>query len=162
MGLGDILGGPKYTPAPVPLDGVIGRWPAARTASGLAVAGGEVILTRDYLVFTPWDMTRSRDFLGKLLGGAGVPHVGDVNKLLTTSKLLEPVAIPLSQISRVQPLGRASLLKPPYARLVFTDGRHLEIGILARSSYPNFFQANNVAFDDWLGKLGAQLESAAN
>jgi hypothetical protein len=151
--LDGILGGPKYTPAPVPLDGVIGRWTAARTASGLSVAGGEVVLTTSYLVFTPWDMTQTRDFLIKLLSGVGVPHVGDINKLLTASKLLEPIAIPLSQIANVQPLGRASLLKPPYARIDFAGGRYLDIGILASPRYPNFAQANNAAFDDWLTRL---------
>ena len=47
---------PRYTPAPVNVDGAIGRWSAARTASGSSLAGGEIIVTRDHLVFTPWDM----------------------------------------------------------------------------------------------------------
>jgi hypothetical protein len=158
MGLLDgILGGPKYTPAPVPVEGAIGRWTAARTSSGLAIAGGEVVLTSEYLVFTPWDMTQTRAFLVKLLSSAGVPHVGDVDKLLTASKLLEPIAVRLAQIALIQPLGRASVLKPPYARITFDDGRHLDLGILAGPLYPNFSPANNAAFDDWLAKIRAAL-----
>lgn len=147
---------PRYTPAPVDVEGAIGRWTAARTASGLAIAGGEIVLTREHLVFTPWDMTRTREFLVKLLSGAGVPHVGDLDKLLKASKLLEPIAIPLSQIVTVQPMGRASWTKPPWARLTFTDGRHLDIGILAGARRLNKDPANNMAFDDWIGKLRAQ------
>jgi hypothetical protein len=152
---------PHYTPAPVPLDGVVGRWTAARMAAGLAAAGGEVILTKEYLVFTPWDMAKTREYLSKLLTAAGVPHVGDVDKLLTATKLLEPVAIPLNRIATVQPMGRASVFKPPWARIVFTDSRHLDLGILAGARLPNFSPANNEAFDDWLGKLRAQQGAQA-
>jgi hypothetical protein len=155
MGLFDDLT-PGYTPAPVDVEGAIGRWTAARTASGLSVAGGEIVLTLEHLVFTPWDMTKTREFLVKLLTNVGVPHVGDVDKLLTASRLLEPVAVPLSQISVVQPMGRASWLKPPWARLTFVDGRHLDVGILAGPRRINRDPANNTAFDDWLAKLRAQ------
>src|SRR5215218_5416861 len=112
-------------------------------AAKMAAAGGEVILTPEHLVFTPWDMTKTREFLVKLLGRAGVPHVGDLDKLLGATRLLEPVAVPLSQVSSVQPMGRASMLKPPWARIGFTDGRHLDLGILAGPRFPNFHAANN-------------------
>jgi hypothetical protein len=156
MGLLDrLLGTASYTRAPVPVEGAVGRWTASRMAGGLAAAGGQVILTRDYLVFTPWDMTKTREFLVKLLGEVGVPHVGDVDKLLTATKLLEPVAVPLSQLAIVQPMGRASVPRPPWARITFVDGRHLDLGILAGPQYPNFHPANNAAFDDWLSALRA-------
>ena len=162
MGLLDsLLGKAQYTPAPVPVDGAVGRWTASRMSGGLAAAGGEIVLTPEHLVFTPWDMTKTREFLVKLLSKAGVPHVGDVDKLLTATKLLEPVAIPLTQIATVQPMGRASLLKPPWARITFVDGRHLDLGILASPRYPNFHAANNQAFDDWLGELRAQQSATA-
>jgi len=144
---------PRYTPAPVDVEGAIGRWIAARTSSGLSIAGGQIILTRDYLVFTPWDMTKTRQYLVKLLGAAGVPHVGDIDRLLTASKLLEPVAISLNQIASIQPRGRASWFRPPWARVTFSDGHHLDVGILAASWRPNVDPANNAAFDDWLKKL---------
>jgi hypothetical protein len=155
MGLLDRLM-PRYTPAPVDVEGAIGRWTAARTASGLSIAGGEIILTREHLVFTPWDMTKTRGFLVKLLTTAGVPHVGDVDKLLTASKLLDPVAIPLTEITTVQPMSRASWPKPPWARLTFADGRDPDIGILAGPRRLNKDPANDAAFDDWLAKLRAQ------
>ena len=104
-------------------------------------------------MFTPWDMARTREFLVKLLGRVGVPHVGDIDKLLTATKLLEPLAIPVSQVATVQPMGRASLRRPPWARVTFADGRHLDVGILAGVRFPNFHPANNVAFDDWLAAL---------
>jgi hypothetical protein len=156
MGLLDrLLGTAAYTRAPVPVEGAVGRWTASRMKASLAAAGGEVILTREHLVFTPWDMDKTRAFLVKLLGEVGVPYVGDVDKLLTATKLLEPVAIPLPQIAIVQPMGRASALRPPWARITFADGRHLDLGILAGVKFPNFHPANNVAFDDWLAALRA-------
>jgi hypothetical protein len=155
-----LLDGPKYTPAPVPVAGAIGRWTAAKTGSGLAIAGGEVVLVPEYVVFTPWDMTQTRDLLVKLLSGAGVPHVGAVDKLLTASKLLEPVAILIATIAELRPLGRASVPRPPYARITFGAGRHFELAILAGPRYPNFSQENNVAFDDWFTKLSAQMNHA--
>jgi hypothetical protein len=150
---------PRYTPAPVNVEGAIGRWTAARTASGLPIAGGEIILTRQHLVFTPWDMTQTRGFLVKLLSAGGVPYVGDIDKLLTASKLLEPVAIPLSQIASLSPMGRASWTKPPWGRITFADGRRLDIGILAGPRYPDKSSANDAAFDDWASKLRAQHAS---
>jgi hypothetical protein len=159
MGLFDrLLGSAAYTRAPVPVEGAVGRWTASKMATGLAAAGGEVILTRDHLVFTPWDMTKTRAFLVKLLGEVGVPHIGDIDKLLTATKLLDPVAIPLAQVASVQPMGRASVRQPPWARITFADGRHLDLGILAGVRFPNFHPANNAAFDDWLAALRA-LES---
>jgi hypothetical protein len=147
---------PRYTPAPVNVDGAIGRWTAARTASGLSIAGGESILTDERLVFTPWDMDKTCGYLIKLLSKAGVPGVGDVDKLLTTSKLLEPIAILLTAVTSVQPMGRASWLRPPWARLSFADGRHLDVGILAGSRRLNRDAANNAAFDDRLQRLREQ------
>jgi len=158
VGLFDRLA-PGYTPTPVNVEGAIGRWTAARTAGGLSIAGGEIILTNQHLVFTPWDMTQTRGFLVKLLSAGGVPHVGDLDKLLTASKLLEPVAIPLTQIANLSPMGRASWTKPPWARITFADGRHLDIGILAGPRYPTKSSANNAAFDDWARKLRAQHAS---
>jgi hypothetical protein len=156
-----LLGTSAYTPSPVPVEGAIGRWTASRLVAGLTITGAEVVVTRGYLVFTPWDMTRTREFLVKLLSRAGVPHIGDLDKLLTATKLLEPIAIPLSQITSVQPMGRASVPTPPWARIGFGGGRHLDVAILAGVRFPNFHPANNAAFDDWLAAMRAvQLEAA--
>lgn len=138
------------------VEGAIGRWTSARTASGASIAGGEIILTEEHLVFTPWDMTKTRAFLVKLLTKAGVPYVGVVDKLLSATKLLEPIAIPLTEITGLSPMGRASWGKPPWARVTFADGRQLDVGILAGPRYPNVAAANNDAFDDWVAKLRAQ------
>jgi hypothetical protein len=48
---------------------------------GPSATGGQVALGRDWLVFSPWDMDRTRAWLVKWLGKAGVPHVGDVGIL---------------------------------------------------------------------------------
>jgi hypothetical protein len=145
------LFGGEYKPSPVPLEGVVGAWTAANTRSGLSLAGGKVILTQDYLVFTPWDMDRTREWLFKLLAKAGAPdYVGKIDDLITKSRILEPVAIPLSKIDSIQVLNRASLLRPPTARLGLTDGRHFDLGILASPGTWNPSPKNNQAFDDWL------------
>ena len=81
------------------------------------------------------------------------PHIGDIDKLLTATKLLEPIAISLSQVATVQPMGRASVPSPPWARIGFADGRHLDVGTLAGVGFPNFHPANNAAFDDWLAAI---------
>lgn len=156
MGFLDALK-PGYTPAPVDVEGALGRWTGAKTAGGLSLAGGELILTTNHLVFTPWDMEKTRQFLVKLLSQAGAPRVGDVDKLITQSKILEPVALPLPEISDAQPAGQASWMRPPLVRLSFSDGRTMEFGVLAGSMKMNRDPGNNAARDDFLSKLRAQL-----
>ncbi len=156
MGIFDSLlpkRGPTYKASPVPIDGVVGMWHGAKTRGGLALAGGQVALTRDYLVFSPWDMDQTRAWLVKLLSMAGVPHVASANTLLTKTKILEPVAIPVSAIARIQVLNRRSLLKPPTAQIQLRDGGHFDIGILASPLSPNVSKANDAAFEDWLSKM---------
>lgn len=144
---------PTYTPSPVDIEGVVGAWTAARTKGGLSLTGGRVVLGRDWLVSSPWDMDQTRAWLAKWLGKAGVPHLGDIDKLISAPKLLEPVAIPVSSIASVQALSRGSLFKPPQARLVFADGRHFDIGILASPTTANISGKNRAAFEDFLAKL---------
>jgi hypothetical protein len=156
MGIFDSLlpkRGSAYKESPVPIDGVIGMWHGAKTRGGLALAGGQVALTRDYLVFSPWDMDQTRTWLVRLLSMAGVPHVGSANALLTMTKILEPVAIPVSTIARIQVLNWASAWKPPTARIQLQDGSHFDMGILASPLSPNPRKANDVALSDWLSKM---------
>jgi hypothetical protein len=145
--------GPAYKVSPVPVSGVVGVWHGAKTSGGLALAGGQVVLTRDYLIFSPWDMDQTRAWLVRLLSMAGVPHVASANALLTQSRILEPVAIPVSTIAGVQILSWASLLKPPTARIKLRDGRHFDMGILASPLSPNVSKKNNTAFTHWLSKM---------
>lgn len=151
--LGDVM--PRYESSPVPIDGVTGAWTATRTVGGgFAVSGGQVILTHRHLVFTPWDMDRTRESLFKLLSIAGAPGpVGKIDDLISKSRLLEPVAIPLTDITDIQVLNGSSLLKPPTARLRLRNGGTFELGILASPTTPNFATANNQAFDDWLARM---------
>jgi hypothetical protein len=143
---------PRYKPSLVPIEGVRGVWTAARTMfGGFSVAGGQAIVTRQHLVFTPWDMDRTREWLFKLLSYAGAPEiVGKIDDLISASKLLEPVAIPLTDITSVDVLNRASLLKLPTARLHISDGSSFELGILASPRALTMSPANNEAFDDWI------------
>jgi hypothetical protein len=145
--------GPKYKPLPVPVEGSVGAWTAARTAGGLALTGGQVVLGLDWLVFSPWDMDGTRAWLVKWLGKAGVPHLGELDKLLSATKLLEPIAIPTGALSSAQVLSRGSLLKPPQVRLMFQDGRHFDLGILASPTTMNPSPKNRAALDDFLSKL---------
>lgn len=146
-----------YVPPPVNVEGVSGAWTAARTRGGLSLAGGRVVLGRDWLVFSPWDMDQTRAWLVKWLGKAGVPHVGDIDKLITASKLLEPVAIPVRSIGSGRVLSRGSFLKPPQLRLIFTDGRHFDFGILASPTTMNASPKNLAAFEDFLAKLSVPI-----
>ena len=98
-------------------------------------------------------MDKTRAWLVKWLGKAGVPHTEDVNKLIDRTGLLEPLVLPLGNIANVHPLNRASLLKPPQARIALHDGRSFDLGILASVGTPNLSSKNNDAFDDWLAKL---------
>lgn len=158
MGLMGLLDAflPRYKPSPVPIDGALGVWTAARTmGGGFSVAGGLAIVTQQHLVFTPWDMDQTRAWLVKFLSKAGAPSiVGKIDDLISKSKLLEPVAIPRADISSIEILNRASLLKPPAARLHLRDGRNFELAILASPRMPNPAPANNQAFDDWLSHMG--------
>jgi hypothetical protein len=153
--LDDILSGrgPSYKRPEMELDGVVGAWTAARTSGGLSVSGGQVVLARDHLVFSPWDMDATREFLVKWLPKAGVPHVGTVDKLLTASGLLEPVVLPLSELERVEVTGHGSLFKPPQVRLHLAGGRHFDMGILHSPTTRNGSPKNRIALQDFLSKL---------
>ena len=150
--------GPDYKRPLLELDGVVGAWTAARTGmGGLSLAGGEVVLAREHLVFSPWDMDDTRAFLVKWLGKAGVPHLGTVDKLLTGTKLLEPVVLPVADIANVQVLTRGSLFKPPQVRIQFRGGNHFDMGILHSPTTPNPSSKNKAALDDFLSKLGTPV-----
>jgi hypothetical protein len=153
MGLLDRLG-PRYKPHPIDIDGVRGIWTGAKTQGGLSLAGGQVAVTDDHLSFSPWDLDDTRKWLFTLLGKAGAPDwVGKIDDLITKSRLLEPVAIPLAAIADVVVLNRASLLKPPAARIRLTDGRHVDIGILSKPTAPSLSGSNNEAFEHFLQVL---------
>jgi hypothetical protein len=153
VGLLDSLGG-RYEPSPVPIEGALGTWTAANTRGGLSLAGGRVILTGDHLVFTPWDMDETREWLFKGLSKAGAPgYVGKIDDLISASKLLEPVAFPVSEIAGTQVLNRASWLKPPTVRITLAGGRRFDLGVLASPGSPNKSRANNQAFDHFLATL---------
>jgi hypothetical protein len=100
-------------------------------------------------------MDETRAWLVKWLGKAGAPQAGKVDELLTKSKLLDAVAIPLSEITGIQVLNRASWFKPPTARIQLQGGGHFDLGILAKPLSANVDKANNAAQDDWLSKMPA-------
>jgi hypothetical protein len=156
--LDNILGsrGGDYKRPLLELEGVIGSWTAARTR-GISLAGGEVVLARDHLVFSPWDMDKTRAFLVQWLSKAGVPHIGTADKLLSASKLLDPVVLPVADIERAEMLNRASLFKPPQVRLHLRSGGHFDLGILHSPTTPNISPKNNTAFDNFLSKLPVPL-----
>src|SRR5438876_514760 len=98
----------------------------ARTFHGLSAAGGHLLLTEEHVLLTPWDMAATRKWLFKMLALAGAPaFVGKIDDLIEKSALLDPVAIPLTELTDVQALSRASLLSPPTARLVLHSGATL-------------------------------------
>jgi hypothetical protein len=145
---------PRYKPSPVSIDGVIGLWSAGRTFGGLSASGGQIALTRRHLVFSPWDMDQTRQWLFGLLGKTGAPDlVGKIDDFIAKTKLLEPVAIPRADIGNAQVLNWASLFKPPNARLSLRDGRHIDFGILASPTTPNFSKTNNEALEHFLSTL---------
>jgi hypothetical protein len=134
------------------LDGVAGAWTAARTR-GVSLAGGQVVLARDYLVFSPWDMDKTRAFLVKWLTKAGVPYLAELDKLISATKLLEPVVLPVSDLAGAHVLNRASVARPPRVGLQLRSGMQLELGILHSPLTPNFSKKNDAALDDFLSKL---------
>lgn len=149
MGFLDGIGiGGRYEAWPVSIEGVRGIWTAANTRGGFSLAGGQVAVTDSYVVFSPWDLDKTREWLFILLGKAGAPTwVGKIDELITASKLLEPVAMPLAEIRETRQLNGASLLKPPTTRLTLRDGRSFDLGILASPRSPNVSRANNEAYD---------------
>lgn len=149
--------GPHYTASPVELSDIVGAWTAANTRGGLSLAGGRVVLTPQYLVFTPWDMDQTRAWLVKGLSKAGFAYAGQIDKLITASELLEPVAIPLDAITSAQPLNQAEIFKPPTVRLQLGDGRVFDLGILHSPGTWNRSPKNNVAMDDFLSHLRSSL-----
>jgi hypothetical protein len=146
---------PTYKSPALALEDVAGVWTAARMRH-VSLAGGQVVLTREHLIFSPWNLDQTRNWLVTWLGKAGVPRVDTVDDLLSASKLLEPVVVPIAQVADVTVLNRASWsnpLRPPQVRLTFRDGRTFDLGILANPRAMNPDPANNAALDDFLAKL---------
>jgi hypothetical protein len=152
--------GLRYTPSPVPLDGVLGVWTAANTRGGLSLSGGQVTLTPDYLVFTPWDVSREAELLAKLMTSGGASQVGDVDKLVKSSGLLKPAVMPLRQLANIELLNGAQWLRPPTARVYLSDGRHFDLGILASPRRLNKAAANEDAIRDWMASTMRALRQA--
>jgi hypothetical protein len=137
----------------VPIGGARGFWSAANTRGGVALAGGHVAITDEYLSFSPWDLDGTRKWLFNVLGKASAPAwVGNIDDLITRGRVHEPVAIPISAIREVNVLNRASMLKPPTARISF-DGRQFDLGIVSAPRSPNFSGSNNEAFEHFLRVL---------
>jgi hypothetical protein len=142
------------------MEGVLGIWSAANTRGGLSLAGGQVALTREYLVFSPWDLDQTRRWLRTLLSTTSASDFAKtIDDLITKSKLLEPVMIPVADITSIEVLNRASWFGPPTARIHLRGGRDFDLGILASATTPNKSDANNQAFDDWLSRMPPALRS---
>lgn len=157
MGILDSLR-PRYAESPVGLEGVIGAWTAARMGGGFALSGGQIVLTSEYLVFSPWDMDQTRKWLVQGLSRAGAgAWPGKIDQLITKSGLLEPVVIPLNAVRCVQPISGPSMFKPPTARLYLQDGRSFDFGILSSPRTPNFSRKNMASFQNFMSSLPAHM-----
>lgn len=123
--------GPQYMPSPVGTTRALGAWYGANKKGGLSLSGGLVILTPIYVVFTPWNMDQTRQWL--VAGGRvfGIPLVGLVNSLITASGLLEPVVIETSAITNLEPVDFTSMFKPPGVRFTLINGGTFEVGFVA-------------------------------
>jgi hypothetical protein len=133
-------------------------WTAARTKGGLSIAGGQIVLTDDALVFSPWDLNETKNWLAREPSEIE-PSTGDTNRFLPPENLLEPVAVPFREIERAEILNKPSLLRPPSARLHLRSGEHFDVGILASPFTPNFRAANQDAFNEWLEAVERHLPS---
>jgi hypothetical protein len=147
-------GGPGYKRADIQVDGAVGSWTATRTGGGgLALAGGQVVLGDQWLVFSPWDLDRTRQWLVTWLGKAGIPQLGNVDKLIGQTKLLDPVVVAVADVASARLVRGPSLFKPPAVELAFRDGRTLELGILASVGTANPSPDNLAAAQDFLAEV---------
>jgi hypothetical protein len=149
------MDGPGYKPPPVDVGEVLGAWTAARVHGGFNVTGGSLVLSTEWLVFSPWDMDKTRAWLVRGLSWAGVPNVGHVDKLLTLTKLLEPLPIPVRAIGSAHVISGPTLLRPPVVRLTFADRRHFDVGILKSPTTLSISDANRAAAESFVQALAA-------
>lgn len=159
MGLLDnlrgLLAGSGRTTAPVEL--TPGEFETARTygqlvgANALKSVGGELILTNQRLIFTPWNITDLAPLLAFGLKRAGVAGAGVVVGWVAGQ--VRGDAADLTSITGATPGRDAALLHPPTLVVQLADGRRLEFGIVVAKLSPNRSLANNDARDVFLAKL---------
>jgi hypothetical protein len=111
-------------------------------------AGGKLIVTNRRLIFQPWDLGLSATLVKWGSKAVGAPHAGALNyvvgRLVGT---VDATAQGVGGITRVEPVGQASLLKLPQIRVTKDDGTSAEFGVVDSPTTPNFSSKNNSARD---------------
>jgi tetratricopeptide (TPR) repeat protein len=110
--------------SPSRVDEPLGTWTGTHVMAGVSAIGGTVVLYSDRLEFHPINFP------------SGEPAKPDVIRLV--------------DIESIEVRNRASLRRPPTARLHLTGGLRFDLGIVASRLSPTFRPANNKAFDDFL------------
>lgn len=158
-----LLSGNGRAPVKVPLasgEREQHRVVACSLFSGMSKAGGNLVLTNERLIFTPWSMQD----LGSLLA-AGFRTLSLPDAIAqapeTAVKLIgEPIGVPLEQIAGAVAGQKPSVFRPP-SILVRTEEAEIEFGVLASLWSLNAAAANVVARDNFLATLHAQLRGIA-
>jgi hypothetical protein len=147
------------------LDGerLIRQQTASYLVNGKAIWGGQLVLTSQRLLFRPLDLNGlskiAKDGIELLpddlaVFGKVVDKVLDYSTAYGNQKA---GAVATSLITSVRPGRNAGLLHPPSLVLTMSDGRQLEIGILHSLTSMNPLPINNVARDETVAAISAQL-----
>jgi len=119
---------------------------ASRNPGTVLAAGGQLVLTNQRVVFSPWNTKDLSTVLVWGLGKAGAPKMlrDAATKL---QGLIDASAIAVDGFSEVKVGSGASVLKPPTLTIVGADQEPVEFGILKSLFSPNFSKANESVRD---------------
>jgi tetratricopeptide (TPR) repeat protein len=128
---------------------VLGTWPASHLMGGVAAIGGTLVLLEHLLLFVPGDVGKALDDLVR--GRTDDFAAGDAG--LTR----DPRIISLDRIEWIEARERATLLRPPSARIHLVGGGRFDVGVLTTRGSRNARPENHAAFRDWLGQMPAWI-----
>lgn len=121
---------------------------ANRRPGSLRSVGGELVLTSDRVIFTPWNTRDISALEAWLLPRAGAPR-GTKQLIDALQEHVDAAgtAAARGQVASVTAGAAASLTRPPTVIVATPEGQRTEYGVVSCLLSPNLFPANTRARD---------------
>jgi hypothetical protein len=124
-------------------------------AGGLAAVGGDIVVTDQRLLFAPLDVTQVSSLLTAGLKRAGAPGAS-TTLVGWIADRVEGSATAV-RVAAIRPGANASLMRPPSVVVTTSDGRTVELAVLASRTTANVSVANTAARDRLVSVVSTHL-----